>query len=247
MTDEQKNKSSDEEYQFPKDEYVSPEASHDEEKEAAPGAQRPSSRLVHLISLLPKNLSDFKNKRILFIIGGVIILILFIHFIRTTTKETPQLAPIATQPAQSTQVTQSNDVQTTLGVLQQSGSQTQTEIQTLKSQLLDMQNNMDQLQAQNQQLQQSIATLTTQLQDLTSQLNNALTRIRPGRSARHIVYHLRAVVPDRAWIATGRGQGISVTVGNHIPQYGVVRSIDSQNGIVTTSSGRVIKYGVNDY
>ncbi|MCX7125751.1 MAG: type IV secretion protein IcmG, partial [Gammaproteobacteria bacterium] len=62
-----------------------------------------------------------------------------------------------------------------------------------------------------------------------------------------MVFHLRAVLPDRAWITSTSGETITVTIGDPIQDYGTVQAIDVQHGIIETSSGRKIEYGSNDY
>lgn len=247
MVDE-KNKSSDDEYQFPKDEYVSPEELHDGAKNA-PDSEQPAARGMHRFPIKEwlTRFSHFKNKRMILIIVAVIVLLIIVHLMNAFKKS--NLPPISSQPAQTTATTpvSSSPALSASDEMASMGSRTQTEIQNLKSQLSDMQNSLSAVQTQNQQLQQALSALTEQLQTLSTEVNQALMKRRPGVRAKLMVYHLRAVVPDRAWIASNNGQSFSVTIGNHVRDYGTVQAIDAQNGIIKTSSGRVIKYGANDY
>lgn len=61
------------------------------------------------------------------------------------------------------------------------------------------------------------------------------------------IYHLRAVIPGRAWLIDESDKTITVRVGNLLPGYGKVNFISSREGVVITDSGDVIQYGVNDY
>jgi intracellular multiplication protein IcmG len=52
---------------------------------------------------------------------------------------------------------------------------------------------------------------------------------------------LDAAIPGRAWLLGADGETSTVTEGDEIPGYGRVTKIDPAGGMVTTSSGRVIK------
>lgn len=58
-------------------------------------------------------------------------------------------------------------------------------------------------------------------------------------------YHVEAVVPGRAWLRDHSGTTITVSKGDQIRGYGYVTNIDPENGVVVTSSGIVIRYGIS--
>ena len=57
-----------------------------------------------------------------------------------------------------------------------------------------------------------------------------------------IIYYIRAVVEGRAWLETADGKEATVSVGQNIKDYGTVVGIYVNQGIVTTTSGRVITF-----
>lgn len=59
-------------------------------------------------------------------------------------------------------------------------------------------------------------------------------------------YYVQAVIPGRAWLKSSNGQIITVTTGDGIPGYGTVETIDSQNGVVITSTGTKIVFGIDE-
>jgi intracellular multiplication protein IcmG len=61
------------------------------------------------------------------------------------------------------------------------------------------------------------------------------------------IYHIKAIVPGRAWLETGSGRTTTVRVGNKLSGYGTVTYISARDGLVILSSGEVIQYGINDY
>lgn len=60
------------------------------------------------------------------------------------------------------------------------------------------------------------------------------------------VYYIHAIVPRRAWLQTKNGEAITVQIGDTVPGYGVVKSIDASEGVVATSSNKMIHFDSND-
>jgi cell division protein FtsB len=247
MANENKNTPQDDEYQFPQDEYISsgeakpePEVSAEVPVESEMDASR-TSKITHFLRKFP----PIKNKRIVVVIVVVIALFFIFHFLNPSKKIQPvaQVQPVAVAPEPVVQ--QSNNDMGSLDSLRAHSSRAESQIHDLQAQLSNMQNSLSQMQTSNQTLQKSVADLTAQMQGMSSQLEAALSRVRSRGSS--VAYHLRAVQPDRAWITSNTGQTVSVTLGDYVKQYGRVKSIDSQRGIIVTTSGRKIEYGPNDY
>src|SRR5207253_1949545 len=99
-------------------------------------------------------------------------------------------------------------------------------------QMTDMQSTMQQLQTTNQQLQQSVEFLNGQIKDLSTEMDKILSAAKSKTSGQKIVYHLRAVLPDRAWVTTRGGETKTITVGDKLTGYGTISSINSQAGFV---------------
>jgi hypothetical protein len=55
-------------------------------------------------------------------------------------------------------------------------------------------------------------------------------------------YRIKAVISGRAWLEDRNGQNITVKVGDKLPTYGRITEIKPIEGIVNTSSGRVISF-----
>lgn len=72
------------------------------------------------------------------------------------------------------------------------------------------------------------------------------SRLRERAVVRPVAYHLRAVVPGRAWLESTKGRLFTVRIGERIVGYGIVEEIDVTRGVVITSSGREITYGKYD-
>lgn len=245
MTDDQKKTSPEDEYQFPQEEFVSGDSSnvsHAETEESESAATEKKRSVLGNILALP----IFKNKRVLIVIGVVIVVLIFVRLLDVE-KKAPVAEPVQqTVVQQPTVVSQPNDsaMLGSLDALRAHSSRTQEEISNLRSQVSSLQSAIAQSQTDNQQLRQNLGALENQIKGLSEELQTMMTKAPTGK---RIVYHLRAVVPDRAWITTGNGQTLTVTVGDPVSSYGKVSAIDSQQGLIMTTSGRKIQYGSNDY
>jgi len=67
-----------------------------------------------------------------------------------------------------------------------------------------------------------------------------------SRTHQSNVYYIQAIIPGRAWLKNEDGQTITVTYGDAIAGLGKVNKIDAENGVVITSSGAKIMYGINE-
>jgi intracellular multiplication protein IcmG len=59
-------------------------------------------------------------------------------------------------------------------------------------------------------------------------------------------YFVDAVIPGRAWLKGSKGKILTVAVGDPVPGYGVVTSINPQRGWVDTSTGIRFRYEVKN-
>lgn len=250
MTDDQKKISPDDEYQFPQEEYLSLEKeTHEESESAAAEVESGETAAVKSVrglrwTQLVKSFPMLQNKRIVIAIVVVIGFIITLPFFNTGKKPISEVKvkPVVEQPPV---VVQSDDRD--LRLLQPHNSHIESQVQNLKAQIANLQSAVDQAKAANDQLSASVSALTGQVKDLMTQLSEALAKMGPTAQKPGVVYHLRAVLPDRAWIMSSTGETLSVTIGDEINHYGVVRSIDPTGGSIETSSGRKITYGSNDF
>jgi intracellular multiplication protein IcmG len=57
-----------------------------------------------------------------------------------------------------------------------------------------------------------------------------------------ILYTISAIIHGRAWLESKDGASITVKHGDIIPEYGEIKLIEPEQGIVVTSSGKVITF-----
>ena len=249
MVDQQKNTSPDDEYQFPQEEYIASgdaDASQQSNEKEAPADVKKSGieKIMESFSTVSPILQ--RNKRIIVVIVLVFVAFLFLHF--GFSKKEPVQVQSAPQQIVSTPVQQPNNdaMMGSLDSLQAHSSKTASDIKSLQSQISDLQSAVTQSQSENDQLRNAIGAVAEQMKGVSTQLDQIMAGRGQIKSSSKITYHLRAVIPDRAWITSSAGQTRSVTVGDEVRSYGKVTAIYQQQGIVDTSSGKKIEYGPND-
>lgn len=99
----------------------------------------------------------------------------------------------------------------------------------------------------------SIADLAASLEVLKQNVDTVLAKTKAPHKKivrkskpQKVVYHIKAIVPGRAWLEDSSGRTISVRVGNRLNN-SRVEWISSLQGVVTLSSGEIIQYGANDF
>lgn len=267
-------KDEDEEYQFPSSEYIGHKESTPEEEETEGHFEpippkEPFSFKDNLYKIKEKVI---EHKRFVAICGIILVILLAFNLMRPrhTTQvisQAPAPAPAATQPSTaqptSTQAPISpidaatreellRAVRPTISPeqvtrLQAGTAANQSQLQRLQDQMKTMQDDLRKTTEAQRVLNDNISGLNAELKELVNQLNTTgkprkkpkiiLTEIMPA-------YHLRAVIPGRAWLEDDQGQTLTVAIGDKLLGYGRVSNIDAQQGIVSTTSGKVI--GFND-
>jgi len=121
---------------------------------------------------------------------------------------------------------------------------TQMRLLSLEQKLASVSSGIDELdqtiQALSDQVQQS-KNLQSAL--LAAQKSQKISKNKQMQQMKQ--YFVQAVIPGRAWLRGADGSVLTVTVGDMVPGYGQVSTIDAYNGMVTMSSGIQIRYGLN--
>jgi intracellular multiplication protein IcmG len=166
-----------------------------------------------------------------------------------TEVATATVPSAANAPAQQLPATPSQPGVSNLSdeALQRSAAQNQANQQSIA----DLQNQMQQLQNQLNTVTNSISTLGNQLQVIANEIkaiaiDRSLKGQNTGLAVSGIAYRLKALIPGRAWLQSRNGTTTSVTLGDRLPGYGIIQMINTEQGIVTTSSGAIIQYGPKD-
>ncbi|WP_454782948.1 type IVB secretion system protein IcmG/DotF [Legionella sp. WA2022007384] len=175
--------------------------------------------------------------------------------------EIPQ-EPVQSQPVVQEQPPQLSAVQESNAALQQkvasieaSQQTVQSEVSSMNQQVGNVNNNVNALNAQITKLNQMISDLNNQVAKQSEVINVLIERTKPKPVKRvvhikpvapQIIYYINAVIPGRAWLIGTNGSTLTVREGTKIAGYGTVKLIDSMQGRVLTSSGRVIRFSQED-
>ena len=250
--DDHKSKG-DEEYQYPSEEYVMDAAPQQQEEEVAVETKPPLSRVGSIACILRNN-----RRVVAVVVVAVVALIAFKLFgMHDQSKKAvkPKQATIH-QPVMQAPPVQRLSMPATgqLNGLKQDTQTNETAINRLENQVQGLQSQLSQAEAQRTQLNQSMVVLLGQVKNLSSKVSAATAPKIVKKSEKPsapppppVVYHLKAIVPGRAWIVSNDGLSESVSVGDTVDQYGKVQAVDANRGMVMTSSGKVIDYGSNDH
>lgn len=136
-------------------------------------------------------------------------------------------------------------------------------------QLLKLKDNVAQVDATLGSLNQNVSALSKSVQELSGNVQtlvqtqkekaNQAEKTAKARTkavkkslvhrniAPRILYHLKAIVPGLAWLEGSDGRTMAVRVGDKLEGYGIVSLIEVKQGMVITSGGSVIQYGMNDF
>lgn len=139
-----------------------------------------------------------------------------------------------------------------VGALEQQSSATQSSVSSLGNQVSQMQNSMSDLNTRVSNLTNAVQELTSKFAEEEAQKAAIAEEKAAKHKARKIVarpqpiFFVRAMVQGRAWLSTGSGGTVTVSVGDNLPGYGIVETIDPTQGILVTSSGAIIGYSPTD-
>jgi len=258
MSDDKKHGDQDE-YKYPGDEQSGEMTPQDDDTQpkADDNAQSKMDNATESHSTKPgidnifkkiKKLPFLQNKRAVIIIIAILVLFLLIKIIgsHSSSSSFPKKAKTAQAKAQPSLRSEYN-------VMGNQVHDLSTTTMTNKKNVAFLVGNLRQIQQSMRSINDVVVQLTDEVSDLTKEVQTlkAQAKIQAAKQSKQAVkpkaYYITAMVPGRAWIkSTDSNQGISVRVGDELPTYGKVSSIDSDNGIIATTSGRIIKFGQND-
>jgi len=222
-----------EEYKLKEEEYgavYSPEATklgeteEPSEREFAPGIPKPKLPI---------------KKRMLIVIG--IIVFLFIAYQFVAPKPSQQ------KPLPTPTPTGAPELATTAGQISQLNQkfiENSAKIKVLEEELDKAQSVLTNMQGSVNNLNTAVLQLAKVVQQL--ELEQKKAEMARKKKMPKMVYHVRAIVPGRAWLQSKDGKLVTVRPGTKLNGYGKVTVIDVNNGLVKTDLGYVIKYGESD-
>ena len=119
-----------------------------------------------------------------------------------------------------------------------------TQLSSLARQASDSRNRLNKIEAQVEKIAKSSVDNSAKLSKLIKTQEDQI-----AEKKKEVVlqdYKIRALISSRAWLEDKFGNNITIKVGDNIPTYGRVTKIKPVEGIVETSSGRIITFALND-
>jgi hypothetical protein len=199
-----------------------------------------------------------KYRRVLIIVGVVVVGFIAIKLIFSPTdqekllasapvKQEPviqqsQAAPLVVQQMPSVSKQQFDAVSAVVLSNKNSLNALQSSVGSLSARQSDTDDTLNQLAAQVQQIQSQNQQLIAQVK-LMQQREDDRIKKENYKKTHYVRYHIQALESGRAWLMGSDGLAITVAVGNELPHYGKILSIDVDNSTILTSSGDKIVYG----
>ncbi len=130
----------------------------------------------------------------------------------------------------------------------------QTEHAGQNEKLQELQTNVANINKKMYNVQEAVANLEAtvgRLQNIIQQViiaERAARQMRMNRLQHHpaALYHVYAIIPNRAWLRDAKGNTITVRPGSYLPRMGSVVAIDSAAGTVTMENGVKIGFALYD-
>lgn len=169
-----------------------------------------------------------------------------------TAQLTEPVKPIVQN--QAAEVALTSELKSKVSTLESNESNVQAQINTMSQQIETANNNISSLNAQVTKLNQMVTDLSNSIGRQSEEISRLIELTKPKIIKRRIhvsaeppnVYYINAVIPGRAWLIGTNGSTLTIREGVKIPGYGFVKLIDSVEGRILTSSGKVIKFSQSD-
>jgi cell division protein FtsB len=256
MNNDNHSQNSEDEYHFPEDEFIQGEAPSKPQVDATLEDlefQAQDARREKIMAIYQR-VREVLSNRIVAAIVAVIILLLLVHWF--TGSSSKKAAPTTTPVVQSTPqpvTSQPNPaVMSQLSGMKQSESAMRDQVNQMQSELTQLQASVNAITSRHGSSDTAIAALAQKVNSLQEKQEALIAaHAEQGGSVnktfiKPVYYYLRAMVHNRAWLEGSNGLNSTVTIGSKIKGYGRVQSMDTANGKITMSTGKVITFPASD-
>ena len=205
--------------------------------------------------------SIMQNKRLLTIVGGIVGVYILISLftgddeedLQTSMDEPTVSEPVATVEDSPVVMEQAAPISifAEAEAPARDTDRTADDIDSLKRQVASINRQSADFRSQIKELNGKMDILTKALERNTQQLSTVVKTQQLKDTDKKAVeqkqeYKIRAVISGRAWVEDKAGNNMTVKVGDNIPTYGRVTKIRPIEGLVETSSGRMISFSHDD-
>ena len=191
--------------------------------------------------------SILMNKRVLVLLGVIVLSILLWVFGSESSDETvdpvaPKVEPVQQPVEKVVEEPQAPNIEPVANSTQSEDElkQVSDRLDGYEKQLVNVSNSLSGIDSQIYQLSSKLETLTGTVEKLIPKKKEVVTQ----KSLEH--FYIRAIVEGRAWLRSSASNNITVSVGDKINTYGEVTGIYPNEGVVSTTSGRSIVFIANE-
>lgn len=123
----------------------------------------------------------------------------------------------------------------------------QTNFQALDSEVSDIKSTLSDLDSRLVQISEQIQSLDAQQEAFLQKQKESASKLTERKKTEpKPIYYVRAMIPGRVWLTMQDGSTLTLGIGDKLSGYGTITAIDSNQGIVTLSSGAVIGFNPDD-
>lgn len=160
------------------------------------------------------------------------------HVITRMQKQVPKINSVDSELAVRSDMTKR------LERLAQEQSSVQSAVQSLDSQIADIQSSLANLNVQLTQVHDEVQSLHASQEVLLQKQKKP--KAPEKKATPKPIYYVRAIIPGRVWLTTQEGSTLTLGVGDKLAGYGLIDSINPDQGTITLSSGAIIGYSPDD-
>lgn len=219
--------------------------------------------------------SIFKNKRIVTLVGGVVIVWLLSFILENVLGDDDK---IVDKVESSTDIQQATSELTSVPEAADSKDEDVKELKAGNAAAVasidkDVRDNLDSNTATIKSMQEMHAATNTQIDRLSNQISDLTEQLSTVASANSDVteqvaaisakmkakeeaakniqqpklenYYIKALIHGRAWLVGPDKKYVTVSAGDEVKDYGKIVEIFPDQGAITTSSGRIIRFANN--
>jgi intracellular multiplication protein IcmG len=119
-----------------------------------------------------------------------------------------------------------------------------TDLQELNRTLRKLDSKLSNLSSKIEKIATNATTQKTLTDKKLSRLKRSMVTAKPASLAKpkELHYYIQAMIPGRAWLTSKKGATITIRRGSHIIGYGRIMQIDVETGLITTTSGKMIRF-----
>lgn len=149
--------------------------------------------------------------------------------------------------------TTASDTVQKVSALEMGQENLRTDLISVGNQVNGLETGVSEVAAKVAQLTQVVDQLRMQLEEQSRAMQPLIVRFQAERKraarrapVHHMVYYIQALIPGRAWLVAENGSTVTVREGSPLSGYGTIKLIDPMQGLVATSSGKMIRFNQND-